>query len=76
MRLSLLKRSHEGRWLELRSVSLWRALGSGAILADSPEPLWHSTQLHIHSKEERPIEYVRAYGAHEVDEPKPGDIAL
>jgi len=52
------------------------ALGSGAILADSPEPFWHSTQLHIHSKEERLIEYVRAYGAHEVDEPKPGDIAL
>lgn len=76
VRLSLLKRSHEGRWFELRSVFLWRGSWVGSYPYRFNEPRWYSAQLHTHSKEERLIEYVRAYGAHEVDEPKPGDIAL
>jgi len=52
------------------------ALEAGVIPADSPEPRWYTPQFATHQKEERLIEYVKAYGAVEVDAPKPGDIVL
>ena len=54
------------------------ALGSGIIPADSPEPRWYTPQLATHSKEERLVEYVKAYGAVEITEAeiRPGDILL
>jgi len=51
-------------------------IGSGVISRDIPPPRWYTPQLAMHSKEERLIEYLKAYGAVEVDEPQPGDIIL
>jgi cell wall-associated NlpC family hydrolase len=52
------------------------AKASGALPADAPEPRWYTPQLATHSKEERLIEYVKAYGGVEIPEAqvKPGDI--
>jgi cell wall-associated NlpC family hydrolase len=54
------------------------ALASGAIPDDAPPPRWYTPQLHVHSREERLIEYVKAYGAREIAEEQvgPGDIVL
>lgn len=52
------------------------ALAAGVIPADSPEPRWYTPQMATHSKEERLISYVKAYGAIEVETPLPGDIIL
>lgn len=52
------------------------AQAAGAIPEDAPEPRWYTPQLATHSKEERLIEYVKSYGATEVDKPQPGDIVL
>lgn len=44
----------------------------------TPSPKWYTPQFATHSREERLIEYVLAYGAREVTENqlKPGDIVL
>jgi cell wall-associated NlpC family hydrolase len=49
---------------------------TGAISVDAPKPSWYTPQLSLHSKEERLIEYLKAYGAVEIDEQdvKPGDV--
>lgn len=54
------------------------AKGSGILPPDAKEPRWYTSQLHVHSKEERLMEYIKAYGAVEVSEEKigPGDIVL
>lgn len=54
------------------------AKASGAIGADAPAPRWYTPQLATHSKEERLIAYVLAYGAREIAEAevKAGDIVL
>jgi cell wall-associated NlpC family hydrolase len=52
------------------------AIAAGIIAPDAPEPKFYTPQFATHSKEERLIDYVKAYGAVEVDDPQPGDIAL
>lgn len=54
------------------------AKASGAIEADAPAPRWYTPQLATHSKEERLVAYVLAYGAREITEHevKAGDIVL
>src|ERR1700748_1385569 len=54
------------------------AIGSGAIPSKPPEPRWYSPQLHVHSKDERLIEYFKSYGAVQVKESEiqDGDIVL
>jgi cell wall-associated NlpC family hydrolase len=49
---------------------------SGAIAADAPEPRWYTPQFALHSKEERLIAYLKAYGAVEIEEKDvlPGDV--
>jgi cell wall-associated NlpC family hydrolase len=54
----------------------WVAKNAGAVPADAPLPRWYTPQLAAHSKDERLIEYVKAYGAVEISESevKTGDI--
>lgn len=54
------------------------ARGAGAIPEDAPEPRWFSDQLPYHTKDERIIQYLLAYGAHEIEESElgPGDIVM
>ncbi len=54
------------------------AKNAGAFAADTPPPRWYTPQLATHSKEERLIAYVLAYGGREIAETevKSGDIVL
>lgn len=54
------------------------ASGAGVLAPDAPPPRWYTPQLHQHTKEERLVEYVKAYGAREIAEAEvgPGDIVL
>src|SRR5581483_8301887 len=59
------------------AMLVWGVASCAGVLApDAPAPRWYTPQLHVHSKDERLIEYVKSYGAREVDEPKPGDIVV
>jgi len=51
---------------------------AGAIPAEAPHPRWFTPQLATHSKEERLIAYLEAYGAKEIyeSEVKTGDVIL
>lgn len=44
------------------------AKSSGVLPADAPEPRWYTSQLATNSKEERLIDYIKAYGAREISE--------
>jgi cell wall-associated NlpC family hydrolase len=52
------------------------AKAAGIVPTGAKEPRWYTPQLATHSKEERLIAYVTAYGAVEVATPKPGDLVL
>ncbi len=54
------------------------AKNAGAIAPDAPAPRWYTPQLATHSKEERLVAYVLAYGAREIAEAevRAGDIVL
>lgn len=54
------------------------AKAARVIAPDVPLPRWYTPQLATHSKEERLIAYVEAYGAHQVSEAEvnTGDIVL
>jgi cell wall-associated NlpC family hydrolase len=54
------------------------AMNAHAISPDSPEPRWYTPQLATHSREEKLIGYLLAYGAVEIteDRVKPGDLVL
>ena len=80
------------RWLGTPYKNVGRMRGVGAncaqllygvyqgagVLPDGTEPRWYASQLHVHSREERLVEYVKAYGAVEIAESGvgPGDIIL
>lgn len=51
---------------------------AGVLAPDAPEPRWYAPQLHVHSREERLIEYIKAYGGVEIseDEAKPADLIV
>lgn len=52
--------------------------GAGILPPDAPEPRWYSSQLHVHQKEERLIEYIKSYGGIEIEqaEVKPADVIV
>ena len=54
------------------------ARNAGVIPEDSPEPRWFSSQLCYHAKDERIVQYILSYGAHEITESevKPGDMVV
>ena len=54
------------------------AMNSGVLASDAPEPKWYTPQLATHSREERLIYYILAYGAREIsaEEIRTGDIVL
>jgi len=56
----------------------YAARNAGALPADAPLPRWYTPQLATHSKEERLIDYILAYGATEIleAEVQPGDVVL
>jgi cell wall-associated NlpC family hydrolase len=59
------------------AMFLWGvAQGAGILPADAQPPRWYTPQLATHSREERLIDYVKSYGAIEVEIPQPGDIVL
>lgn len=51
---------------------------TGAGILHAPEPRWYTPQFHVHSKDERLIEYVKAYGGVEIEESqvKSADVVL
>jgi cell wall-associated NlpC family hydrolase len=54
------------------------AVAKASVLPDAPEPRTFTAQLCYHTKEERIAEYIKSYGAHEIEESEvgPGDIVL
>lgn len=54
------------------------AKNAGVLADDAPEPRWFSSQLPFHTKDERIVQYVMAYGAVEIEESEvqPGDIVM
>jgi cell wall-associated NlpC family hydrolase len=52
------------------------ALDAGVLPPDAQEPRFYTPQFHQHSRENRLIDYITAYGAVEIyeTEVKPGDI--
>lgn len=54
------------------------ARNAGVLDVSAPEPKWYTPQLATHSREERLIAYVLAYGAREISEEEiqTGDIVL
>jgi len=54
------------------------AKSARVIAPESPQPRWFTPQLATHSREERLVDYVTAYGAREISEAdvETGDIVL
>ncbi len=54
------------------------AKDAGVLPDDAPQPRWFTSQLAMHSKEERLVAYIKQYGAVEIAEAdvKAGDIVV